>query len=139
MNNEFETPFQATPETSGTGFNVSNEMPPVQMGIPQPVSLPVLAPKKKINFFNILGIIPGILSIIFGIKVNGHYSGVSTSHITYGGDAYTGIQNAAADAANNIRYLIGVVKYGLSSILIVAGIVIIIAFLSKLIKDIIDR
>ncbi len=45
-------------------------------------------------------IVMGVISLIgcFNIYFDGWYS----SHETYGGDAYTGIQNAAADAADNI-------------------------------------
>ena len=54
-----------------------------------------------------IGLAAGIIMIVFSIFIFefdvsdcvGNYS----SHYSYGGDAYTGIQNAAADTANNVR------------------------------------
>ena len=47
--------------------------------------------------------------IIFGVGVLGlGFTFDETEYIKYGGDAYTGIQNAAADAANNIAKACGV-------------------------------
>lgn len=55
----------------------------------------------------IAGIITGILCIIFSFSAfsGSTYvpSGDSISHSIYGGDAYTGIQNAAADTGNNVK------------------------------------
>ena len=39
----------------------------------------------------------------------------------YGGDAYTGIQNAAATTSKNVRDLAGIVQFGFGSILLVMG------------------
>ncbi len=52
----------------------------------------------------LLYVILGVVSIIFGAMSlsEGYYTGGEyISHKSYGGDAYTGIQNAAADAGNN--------------------------------------
>ena len=45
------------------------------------------------------------LSLIFAIVCFGSDTGYWVSSKSYGGDAYTGIQNAAAQTANNINYL----------------------------------
>ncbi len=53
-----------------------------------------------------IGIAIGIICIIFSFAAfSGDAaisSGTYTNHSVYGGDAYTGIQNAAADTANNV-------------------------------------
>lgn len=66
----------------------------------------------------VLGVIFGIIIIAIGANFSGnHYSynydGIyiqETEHIKYGGDAYTGIQNAAADAANNTAVAVSVIE-----------------------------
>lgn len=40
---------------------------------------------------------------------------------TYGGDAYTGIQNAAAMTSRNVKELASIVQYGFGSVLLVMG------------------
>ena len=60
---------------------------------------------KKVNA--IVKLITNVLSIlitfIFGIcLITTEFSGEYESNSSYGGDAYTGIQNAAATTANNV-------------------------------------
>ena len=80
----------------------------------------------------IILIIAAIASIILGImtmtKAEDLYTGRWTSHATYGGDAYTGIQNAAADTAGNVQSGNSILNsinenlcFGLGAILIVIG------------------
>lgn len=92
---------------------------------------------------NIIGIISGILSIIFGIIIKNHFYNISYIQSTsYGGDAYTGIQNAAADTGNNIRGLFYVIHDGLVFLLIIIGLISIATFLTKtlyIIRDINDK
>lgn len=58
--------------------------------------------KRTISIF---GIITGIIIIIIGLtNFNANYCSY-VSKETYGGDAYTGIQQAAAQAANNAYYI----------------------------------
>ncbi len=47
-------------------------------------------------------LISGIISIVLGFDSMSNSGGRYSPSYTYGGDAYTGMQNAAADAANNI-------------------------------------
>lgn len=70
----------------------------------------------------------GFLSIIFGACVSAMSTGSVELNERYGGDAYTGIQNAAAQTANNVRQLTGVVRAGISWSLIVFGIAMIAYF-----------
>ena len=64
----------------------------------------------------VFAIVTGILSVImFDSSAIGY-----TAHEAYGGDAYTGIQNAAADTANSVRRLNDDICVGFGSILLVA-------------------
>lgn len=104
---------------------------------------PTQPPKKKVDILkllpiisNAIGVVSGILSVIFGIYVkNGNY-GTYPYYIageSYGGDAYTGIQNAAAHTANNVRSVYFLAREGAMFLLIVIGLIAIAAFLTKLI------
>ena len=81
---------------------------------------------------SVIGIISGALSIIFGFIVMGYSDGSYESASSYGGDAYTGIQNTAAQTANNVEDLAAIAKFGVSSLLIVVGIAIACFFALKL-------
>lgn len=82
--------------------------------------------------FEILGTFSGILSVIFSFVIKRLDAGTYELAAKYGGDAYTGIQNAAAKSANNIIYLNEAVKSGFSYILLIAGIALIAHFGKKL-------
>lgn len=60
---------------------------------------------KRVTGFFLL--VAAIVSVIFGIVCfNSYPSSVTIKYVEYeyyGGDAYTGIQNAAADTANNVK------------------------------------
>lgn len=81
---------------------------------------------------SVIGIISGFLSIMLGFVVMGYSNGSYESATTYGGDAYTGIQNAAAQTANNVKSLTAIVKLGTSSLLIIIGVAIACFFALKL-------
>ena len=65
--------------------------------------------------------VTGVISALLGIICYCMYNGSWESYKEYGGDAYTGIQNAAAQSANNIRYLVSICRFGFGSILLIAG------------------
>lgn len=70
---------------------------------------------------SIVLIIVGIIAIGLSIKC---YSIDDLDYETnsyYGGDAYTGIQNAAATTSKNVKDLAGIVQFGFGSILLVMG------------------
>ncbi len=99
------------------------------------------APKKKVDVFgllpiisNAIGIVSGILSVIFGIKAENYFTLFLryTSSESYGGDAYTGIQNAAADTGNNVRAVFELIQNCTTFLLIVIGLIAIAAFSTKL-------
>lgn len=90
---------------------------------------------KGSAFFPIGGIVSGLLSVIFGIimflKSTGGYEWSSQ----YGGDAYTGIQNASAQTANNVQALSEIAKLGFGFLLIAVGLIAVFYFASKLNKN----
>ena len=75
--------------------------------------------------FNFIGIVAGILSIIFAIIIFGMEVGNSERDIQYGGDAYTGIQNAAAQTARNVVHTNELIRFGFGAVLLVTGLALI--------------
>ena len=74
---------------------------------------------------NILFVVIGVLSIIFAIKIGVLSTGSFVMFLTYGGDAYTGIQNACAGAANNAIDVANILQQGFEYCLIIAGFVLV--------------
>lgn len=91
--------------------------------------------KKGKLICSIIGAIGGFISIILGFVVSGMSTGSWESNTSYGGDAYTGIQNAAAQTANNVQDLAEILKTGMSSALIIFGIAMIAYFGLKFFKN----
>ena len=89
---------------------------------------------NKEKAFSALGIISGIISIVFSIIVFCMDNGSWENSLQYGGDAYTGIQNAAAQTANNIQALSDIFKIAFGAVLLVGGIVLICVFGLKMVK-----
>lgn len=76
-----------------------------------------MANKTRSIVFTVVGAVSFFLSIVcFTQEVSS-----GASHSYYGGDAYTGIQNAAADTSKNVVELSKIAKTGFGSILLVAG------------------
>jgi len=63
----------------------------------------------------------GILSIVLSYKCYTYSDLSGVASAVYGGDAFTGIQNAAATTAKNVAELAKVVQFGFGSILLVNG------------------
>ena len=78
-----------------------------------------LKSNKKNKGVGIAFIILGIVSIVWGLGLT--YTGIPSINQTYGGDAYTGMQNASSRTANNINELGNTLCAGLKGILIVMG------------------
>ena len=72
-------------------------------------------------FRTIILLIAGIVSIGFSIYCFNMDVGEYCSDSMYGGEAFTGIQNASATAARNVKTLTKVVRTGFGSILLVVG------------------
>ena len=78
---------------------------------------------KRNTLFPMLGMATGLMAIIFAIVVFASAgstvtgsTGTYTSYSFYGGDAYTGIQQAAADTARNVKTLAEIVLSGFRSV-----------------------
>jgi len=74
---------------------------------------------KKNTFLGIIYILLGLVSIIWGLQLN--YYGDYSKEEKYGGDAYTGIQNASSTTANNVNELGDMLCLSFKGILIVMG------------------
>lgn len=70
---------------------------------------------------SVLFICIGVLSIILSIISFNAATGGYENEEYYGGDAYTGIQHASAQTANNIRVMSEITKNGFASVLFIAG------------------
>lgn len=74
--------------------------------------------KKLLKIF---GIALGALTIILAIVIFTQNVGYYESSYSYGGDAYTGIQNAAAQTANNVKYVGEMIRFAMGSMMLVMG------------------
>lgn len=81
---------------------------------------------KKRNIIFVLLLLVGILSIILSVVCFGKMVGGMEYNQTYGGDAYTGIQHAAAQTARNVMWGNEILAFGFGSILLIAGLSIVI-------------
>lgn len=92
----------------------------------------MLAQNRRYNFvpakttimkkwFAMIFLLIGILSVILSISAYGLNYGSYENNKSYGGDAYTGIQNAAAQSANNVIYTTKALAFGTGSILLIVG------------------
>lgn len=73
------------------------------------------------TLLKVFGIILGVATIALAIAVFSQGVGYYENNISYGGDAYTGIQNAAAQSANNVKYVGEMIRFALGSQMLVMG------------------
>lgn len=66
-------------------------------------------------------IVIGVISIILSIKCFSFEEMDYSLQSIYGGDAFTGIQNASAQTSKNVRELGKITQFGFGSVLLVAG------------------
>ena len=90
---------------------------------------------SKDKIIGIMFILIAILAIIFSIVCFSLDIGDFEWNETYGGDAYTGIQNAAARSANNVRLLTKAVNKISGMIFIIVGLTFASLGLNKLITN----
>ena len=81
------------------------------------------------KLLKVFGILLGIGAIALAVLVFTGSVGYYESFMQYGGDAYTGIQNAAAQTANNIMFLGETIRLGLASFLLIQGLVLLLGAL----------
>ena len=70
-------------------------------------------------------IVLGVVSVILGLVMFGMEDGYYEMDEQYGGDAYTGIQNAAAQTADNVKALGKIVKTGFGGVFAIGGLIMI--------------
>ncbi len=79
--------------------------------------------KKNIFYYICLAI--ALISLVFAIVCfctdTSYGFGARETNATYGGDAYTGIQNAAAQTATNVYYLNRNIEILTSSVVMIGG------------------
>lgn len=73
------------------------------------------------KFKSIVMIVVGVIAIILAIVCYSFKSLDYEGNSIYGGDAFTGIQNAAATTSKNVKELASIVQFGFGSILLVTG------------------
>lgn len=73
------------------------------------------------NIRTVILIIIGVVSIGLSIKCFSFKELYYEPKSMYGGDAFTGIQNAGAQTSENVKDLANIVKFGFGSVLLVAG------------------
>ena len=84
--------------------------------------------------FSITGIVIGVIIIIVGlVNFNLSYKGTELRE-RYGGDAYTGIQQASAQTATNTYHVLEVVQNFSKIATIITGILVILHYTFELIK-----
>lgn len=77
----------------------------------------------------------GLISVILGIVCFSMENGAKEFYYSYGGDAYTGMQQAAAQGANNGYYGNNIMCLGFGSVLMVAGMVIMLLAINSILKN----
>ena len=70
---------------------------------------------------SIVLIVIGVIAIGLSIKCYSIDELDYESESMYGGDAYTGIQNAAAMTSRNVKELASIVQFGFGSVLLIMG------------------
>lgn len=107
------------------------QVPPQAYAVP-PVAATVKAKKGLSIIPNILGMIGGALSIFAAVQVKLLDVGSWEAAEYYGGDAYTGIQQASAQTANNVLEGMRMLQTGLSGFLLAFGLATIAYFWVKM-------
>lgn len=95
-----------------------NAQPAAQPAAPAPTPTPMMPPpprparppQRKTKALGVALILFGLVAIVFGVVALSLDSGSREWNETYGGDAYTGIQNAAAQTATNLVVLVDCIK-----------------------------
>jgi len=110
---------------------------------PYMVSVPQKS-KKDVSFImrlvvNAMGVFSGIISIIMGVIISCKDCGDYVVSNSYGGDAYTGIQNAAADTAMNILASNRILTDGFSFVCVSIGLAVVFYFASKLLDTVLAK
>lgn len=80
-----------------------------------------------------MGMIVGVIAIFMAFALFNHSTSSYTMSYSYGADAYTGIQNAAAETGINVMQLSAITQFGFAALHLVLGLAIICYFGLKLV------
>ncbi len=129
----------------GCPIESQTQTPPAPPAVVPTVTEPKQPKQGKKDFFlfrviaNAVGALSGVLSIIFGIVINNFPGGSYADLETYGGDAYTGMQNASAMAANNVLRLSNNLNHIVCYFMICFGLALLAFFVSKIFKTLAEK
>ena len=84
--------------------------------------------------FGALLIALSLIAFTFSSEISSSYTGSWEESLAYGGDAYTGIQNAAAQTANNVTYVGDILAEGFSYLFLLAGFILLACGLYQVIR-----
>lgn len=129
----------------GCPIESQTQTPPAPPAVVPTATEPKQPKQGKKDFFlfrliaNAVGALSGVLSIIFGIVINNFPNGSYADLETYGGDAYTGMQNASAMAANNVLRLSYNLNHIVCYFMICFGLALLAFFVSKIFKTLAEK
>ena len=91
---------------------------------------------KKIihTVYPFVQLILAIVAFVFGGSCSSLYAGAYETSQSYGGDAYTGIQNAAAQTANNLRAVGNLISSCFQYVFIFVGLVLLVLALKGILE-----
>ncbi len=145
-NAQFCTNCGAPQEQNNTAANPVYEQSAPNTITPDQPSMTFAPQKSKVDLsfiiklvINAMGVLSGVLSIIMGVVINFKDCGDYVVSNSYGGDAYTGIQNAAADTAMNILASNRILTDGFSFICVSIGLAVVFYFAAKLLDTILAK
>lgn len=81
-------------------------------------------------------IVIGALSVIFSIVCFAADTGAFERQSAYGGDAYTGIQNAGAITANNVKCVAQICSIGFGGVFLLAGLTLLAVGIASLLSTV---
>ena len=118
-----ETKSEATPAEVTTTEVKATEAKPNE---PKPTATkPAETTQNEFNARKVLRaiflVVIGIWALVLSGKMDDRETDDYAFFHSYGGDAYTGIQNAAAKTSKNVVYLNNTLKYGFQYTLFIAG------------------
>lgn len=94
--------------------------------------------KKLDLIFDGLGTLGGLIAFFKGLSISASTIGTTQNALIYGGDAYTGIQNGAAQTASNVYYGNQVLVSFASGLLLALGLAFIAYFGKKFLLEVMD-
>lgn len=121
-------------QTDQLATNAQNSFVDQQSNSQQPLTVQQTPKETKPVIAYIIGMLGGLISIYYSFAIKAMSTGRYEYSVTYGGDAYTGIQNAAATTANNVNDIGDLIQTGISGFLLAFGIAVFSYFLMRMLE-----